>query len=436
MAFSILLWIVVAIYASSSLFWLYEVGWLRRRYDPPPLDWGSDDVQVRILTIGREQVVQSTVDGLDPSLRDVHVIAEEELDVDGAAVHVVPESFTSAATRKGRAVEWARRHVPCDREYVLYLDEDTLLPAFEGLPDSDVVQLREKPVRTGSWLTYLAEIFRMGFQIEQRSFPLLDLPLYAWGGGLAIRREVEAQVTWDEDTIVEDTTFAWRAVLEQDATFAVIDTFCFNQAPPTITAMCRQRRRWIAGSREENDILPLDYFLLYGLRNLSWGISPVIPFLLLVPLVSPWRIVFADAFTAAAIALLGVLYSWAVVGIRYYEPGVLVSAAVLLLVPVLTVVHAAGATWGLIDPPESFEVTEKVDPREIASLGHGQRRTFDVSVPETEGSIRVFVDEKGRVRTVLAVEVDDRRWTVSLLYRVDGELVTGLLAVLDDHVGG
>ncbi|MDZ7730992.1 MAG: hypothetical protein U5K37_08840 [Natrialbaceae archaeon] len=63
-----------------------------------------------------------------------------------------------------------------DEPFVLYLDEDTIVPSLPPFPDVDIVQLMERPVRTGSWLSYFAEIFRMGFQIEQRTFPSSGTP--------------------------------------------------------------------------------------------------------------------------------------------------------------------------------------------------------------------------------------------------------------------
>ncbi|GGK77136.1 hypothetical protein GCM10009067_31940 [Haloarcula sebkhae] len=124
--------------------------------------WGLDDVQVRVLTIGAEDVVQATVDSVPDGVAGIKVIAEQNIEIDGAAVHIVPDSFSCEATNKGRAVEWARRQVDCDAEYVLYLDEDTLVTGLTGLPEADFVQFTEKPIYTGSRLAYLCEVFRVG----------------------------------------------------------------------------------------------------------------------------------------------------------------------------------------------------------------------------------------------------------------------------------
>jgi hypothetical protein len=204
--FTLFAWTVLTIFFISTVFWLVEiliVGRARRG----PIEHDPSDVEVRVMTVHAERVVQATVDQLPMELDTVRVIAERPITIDGAEVCVVPSEFECEATRKGRALEWARRELDCSASYVLYLDEDTLLREFPGLPDADIVQLSEQPVRSDSWLTYLAEIFRMGFQLEQAVFPKFRYPLYAWGGGIAIRKELEDQITWDVKTVTEDTNF-------------------------------------------------------------------------------------------------------------------------------------------------------------------------------------------------------------------------------------
>nr|WP_238532815.1 hypothetical protein [Halalkalicoccus jeotgali] len=203
------LWIALALYGLSAVWWLVETVILARGYavDPDEAEWGFDEIQVRILTVDAESVVQATVNAVPEAIDDVHVIAEAPISIDGAAVHVVPDDFECEATNKGRAVEWARQTVPCSKEYVLYLDEDTVMAGFSGLPDADVIQFTEKPIYTGSRVAYLCEVFRVGYQYEQFGFHRLRYPLYAWGGGVAVRTSLEERVTWDVSTITEDTNF-------------------------------------------------------------------------------------------------------------------------------------------------------------------------------------------------------------------------------------
>lgn len=153
---ALLLWGLLVVYGLSALWWLVETTVLARGWRSDDEEaWGLDEVQVRVLTVDAAAVAQGTVDAVPDGVADVRVVAERGIDVDGATVHVVPEAFDCRATNKGRAVEWARRHVDCDAEYVLYLDEDTVVTEFTGLPDVDFVQFTEKPIYTGSRLAYL-----------------------------------------------------------------------------------------------------------------------------------------------------------------------------------------------------------------------------------------------------------------------------------------
>jgi hypothetical protein len=232
--FELLIWGSTALFAGTALAWVLITYVVGPGHEPPDPVYGDDDVQVRILTIDAADVVQATVDSLPDELDSVHVIAETEIDVEGAIVHVVPDSFECDAIRKGRAIEWARRTLGGDREFVLYLDEDSHVESFAGLPDADVVQLRERPRHTDSVLSYLADVYRMGVQIEQRAFARLSIPLFAWGGGIAVRQSVENEVTWNRETIVEDTAFVWAAAQQlADLSFELARVTCRNEAPPS-----------------------------------------------------------------------------------------------------------------------------------------------------------------------------------------------------------
>jgi len=100
------------LWATTALVWVVLTYVVGAGYEPPEPAYGGDEIQVRILTIDAEEVVQATVDSLPAEFDDV-------------------------------------------REFTLYLDEDSHLEPFEGLPGSDVVQLREQPRHTGSVLSYL-----------------------------------------------------------------------------------------------------------------------------------------------------------------------------------------------------------------------------------------------------------------------------------------
>ncbi|MFC6725098.1 glycosyltransferase [Halobium palmae] len=381
------LWTALGLYGLSTGWWLVEATLFARRWeDDGERRWGAEDVQVRILTVDAREVVQGTIDAVPEAVDDVHVVAERPMEVEGATVHVVPESFDCEATNKGRAVEWARRTVPCDREYVLYLDEDTLMTRFDGLPDADVVQFTELPLFTGPRLAYLCEVFRVGYQFEQRGFHRLTYPLYAWGGGIAVRRRVEEAVTWDARTITEDTNFVWRAARDGGLSYRLVDGRFRNQAPPSLRSMFRQRRRWMSGSITDGGLLPVRYRPLYFTRVVVWALSPLVPLLAACAYLLPRPIPGLGPFTAATAALLGVLFVHMALGARTYEKHPLAACAYLLLTPLAVSLHAVGALWGTLRPVEEFEVTEKVTLDEIEEV-HPELEEGEIEAHDGRGSL-------------------------------------------------
>jgi len=363
-ALELLLWATTTLFALTALVWAVLTYVVGANYEPPAPVHGGEDVQVRILTIDAESVVQATVDSLPAELDDVRVVAEADIDVDGATVHVVPDEFDCDAVRKGRAIEWARRAIGCDREFVLYLDEDSHMASFDGLPDADVVQLREQPRRTGSVLSYLADVYRMGVQIEQRAFARLSIPLFAWGGGIAVRESVEQEVTWDRETLVEDTAFVWAAAQQlEDLSYELATATCRNEAPPSLSEITQQRRRWAAGNLEAATGLPLRYQLLTRIRNFAWALSPVVT-LVAIPLsVLGLGVATGGLFVLLSFGLGLLTLFWYARGLQYYGRDGLKWTVALPLAPLVTVVHSMGTVVGILNPPGEFRVTKKAGRR-------------------------------------------------------------------------
>lgn len=361
-AISTLLWAIVFLSVCLVGYWTYLM-FAARGYEHPPVEHDPSAVQVRILTIDAERVVQASVNTIPESVTDRHVIAEEPMAIDGATVHVVPDAFECDAIRKGRAIEWARRNVPCETEYVLYLDEDSHMTGFAGVPDADVVQFRERPRRTSSRLAYLTELFRMGAQLEQRAFPSLSVPLYAWGGGIAVRKSFEDRITWNTPSLIEDTTFVWNGATANDGIdFEVASTTFATQAPPTIRALIGQRRRWFAGSRNNAHLLSPVYRLITTVRNLAWALSATIPLLTLLSVIAPGTVFFETAFQEVSVLIFVFLSIWSILGLRYSHESRLVGLVLLVLLPIVSVLHSLGACVGLLSPPTDFDVTRKVVP--------------------------------------------------------------------------
>lgn len=356
--FSFVVWSVTVLGVFLVSFWLVEVLILRKPSIKESV-YGAEDVQVRVLTVGGVATVRETVDKLDEDLEDVVVIAEEDMDVEGAEVRVVSDSFSCKADKKGRALEWANKNLETDKEFLLYLDEDSHLENFSGLPDRDMVQLREKPRYTDSMISYVADVFRMGVQLEQLSFPNFRLPLFAWGGGIAIKKEVEQDIGWNRKSIVEDTAFVWRAA-SKGYSFGISDIYVRNEAPPSIKALLEQRRRWAGGNHSEAKALAQPYKSFQRIRNLGWGLTPLSA--LAVPLMlflTSQPIIYEELLQVIGAFLFMIAPSWYVLGVLYYrEINLKLLAGILLAFPA-SILHGTGALWGIIDSPEKFTVTPK-----------------------------------------------------------------------------
>lgn len=364
-AIALVFWVTLLLYGFSSFWWLLEVTVLARGWRADDeAEIGLDNIQVRILTYNSPSTVQVTVNSVPDGIAETKVIAEADMEIDGADVHVVPEAFESAAQKKGRAIEWARTHVECDEEYILYLDEDSIMVNFEGLPAADLIQITEHPLRTGSWLVYLCEVFRVGYQREQRAFHRMAYPLYAWGGAVAVRHELENEVTWDVPTITEDTTYIWRAadyVTQQGGRFEyrLLNGRFRNQAPPTIRDMFNQRRRWMSGTMRDMYRLPQRYLPLQFARIITWTLSPVIPVLAVMALLYPAVVPQHGLYQVASVGLFSMLFVYMAVGLVEYRKYPEIWPVYLLLTPVVVTLHAAGAFWGLLRPATDFKITEK-----------------------------------------------------------------------------
>jgi len=368
-AIGFVFWMTLVLYGVSSFWWLLEVtvlayNWQANDESEIPLD----NIQVRILTYNSPSTVQVTVNSVPAGIAETKVIAEAEMDIDGADVHVVPSDFESQAQKKGRAIEWARKHVECQQEYILYLDEDSIMVNFEGLPAADLIQISEHPLRTGSWLVYLCEVFRVGYQREQRAFHRMAYPLYAWGGAVAVRHELENEVTWDVPTITEDTTYIWRAAKYVDQQggrfeYRLLNRRFRNQAPPSLREMFNQRRRWMSGTLRDMYRLPKQYLPLQFTRIITWTLSPVIPLLSVLAFLYPEFVPQHGLYWVTSVALFSMLFVYMIAGLIEYKKYPEVWPVYLLLTPVIVALHAVGAFWGLLRPATDFKITEKTPGR-------------------------------------------------------------------------
>jgi len=398
-AVALVFWTTLLLYGFSSFWWLLEVTVLARGWRAEDeTEIGLDSIQVRILTYNSPSTVQVTANSVPDGIAETKVIAEAEMDINGADVHVVPDDFESEAQKKGRAIEWARQYVDCDEEYILYLDEDSIMVNFEGLPAADLIQISEHPLQTGSWLVYLCEVFRVGYQREQRAFHRMAYPLYAWGGAVAVRHELENEVTWDVPTITEDTTYIWRAARHVDQQggrfeYRLLNGRFRNQAPPTIREMFNQRRRWMSGTLRDMYRLPRRYLPLQFARIITWTLSPVIPLLAVLSFLYPPAVPQHGLYQIVSVALFSMLFVFMIAGLVEYRKYPETWPAYLLLTPLVVTLHAVGAFWGLLRPATDFKITQKTP-------GRVNLETLEALNPELEDEVELHQDSSDATRKV------------------------------------
>lgn len=362
---SILIWILFVLitvtYLFNTSFWIGVglYGFHQSLSESNDFAWDNEDVQARIVTIGSTpDVVQKTVDSVLAHVDDIHIVSEKEICINEAIVHVVPDEFeTSDAIRKGRAMEWARQNVLCEREYVLYLDEDTLLPEFDGLPDEDIVQLQERPRRSDSILTWLADVWRTGSQYEPRGFKVLPYPFFLWGGAFAVRASVEQSIGWEYKTICEDTLFLFRSI-RNNYTYGAINAIGRNQSPPSFGEIVSQRRRWSSGTITGIDYLGFPDGLLLLARYIAWvvnsaGLAITLMLLLIGVPLTPFVWVMMILVVGGVIVRAGV-------SSLMYDSTVSTFVLLLVLFPLVVLYDGVGVVYGLISPVSDFSVTKKV----------------------------------------------------------------------------
>lgn len=312
-------------------------------------DWS--DVTVRILTAGdAEDVVQNTVNSVSDTDAAIQVISENPIDIDSATVHVVPSSFDVKADNKARALEWANRNLT-KRDYILFLDEDSALDSVKEIPKGDLIQLREKPVKTNSVLCWLASIQRFGVEEESYYFSSSN-PRYVWGGGLFVDSNVEDEIGWNFDTLREDDAFAYEAV-EKGYDYEIVEEpKIISRSPLGIYDIIQQRRRW-------NSIdAPFIQRLRQEIKNFEtsfvWGInSLVLPLFILTLIIN-------DPFIYALI-LPSIIFNtiWVITGAVKYGVSLVYYPMIILIVPIISFYNGFGNLYSIFNPINEFNVTDK-----------------------------------------------------------------------------
>jgi beta-1,4-mannosyltransferase len=299
----------------------------------------------------------------------------------------VPRSYTTPnGTRfKARANHYSHELRIAEDEHrddvwVLHMDDDTGVGLDTGIAMAQFIErqrwagprarhlaqgiLTYPRENAGSRLAWLADASR----------PVADLTVFSMftGGGtplaglhgelLLVRASVEASIGWDfgPAAIVEDAQLALVFAQRYRGRSAWFHGRCYGASPATVRDFVRQRERWAWGlvALVFNRSIPLRYRAFLGYSVLNWVTSPV-QHLLVVLLVGA---AVGDVNTTPE--SLYVLPLWALnmsYAVWAYWEGLKVNAmvsnrgrrawweplAVVLLVPVFSLMEGAGAVLGV-----------------------------------------------------------------------------------------
>lgn len=313
----------------------------------------TDDFAVKVLTTGDDGgVLTGTVLF---SNKEPLVISRKHVPLPRGDVKVLPETFQCRARFKGQQLEWARREFPAHR--TLFLDEDSLCD-LHVIPVADIVQFQEVP-QGKSKLIAAIEAYRMGFQIEQALFEKTG-PLFLWGGGVAVSQDLEDDTTWNRPTVTEDTAFLYAT--RRPFTYRYSKKRIYDQAPPSIEALIKQRWRWASGTFRDTRYLPWGWRRIFiYFRTLQWGLWPA-------SMLAP-AILGAPYWMTLPLLLQAIV--WSFVGARVMGLTWKDTVLTVLAMPVASVIHSLGATMALVKPVNTFHRTPKVAVRAPAPLVAG-----------------------------------------------------------------
>lgn len=324
--------------------WLWYVIFRDNNNIQETVPWS--DVTVRIITLGeKKEIIQKTVDAISDTKAEIQVVSEKRINIDSADVYVVDGEFECTATKKGRALEWARRNLP-KRDYLLYLNEDCELKSTDCIPKGEQVQLRQNPKYTNSLLSWYAEIQRVGVGEETYSFDKKD-PKYIWAGGLMILSEIEDIITWDRESLNEDGDFIYRAIDEGYDYQIVPKPQIGNLSPLSFSDILEQRRKW--NSSDESFIKRFLNTLDFN-GSIVWILNALLPILLLFVLM------FGNLKLLILIIpfyLINII--WTFYGLKHINAKPVHYLMVIFLVPIASFYNGVGNIYALINPITDYK---------------------------------------------------------------------------------
>lgn len=343
-----------------------------------------DNLYILTVTKGdnREAVYRSWnahkhLERLHPSVR-VHVLTDEPYFFENINCYTCPKNFKTAGSKyKARALEWYRQTMRyTEHDWVLHLDEESVID------DESVKRVLEfiwyeHDYHWGqgvilynqyhywkNWIFTVADAIRVGDDLArfQLQYSYFHRPIFgAHGSFLLSNGAVENEVTWDLGSLTEDYEFAMQA-WALGYKCGKVPGLIREQSPMDLIGFLKQRRRWYVGIRRLPHFLPKMWAMFWTVGSLSlYGTVASIPLGLLFPYSTPrWFGIIKD------FSFVNFVYLY-VIGILIQDIDkkthpVLIMARVpvtLIVQFIASVLEAASVTYGIISPPQGFDVIKK-----------------------------------------------------------------------------
>lgn len=343
-----------------------------------------DNLYILTVTKGdnREAVYRSWnahkhLERLHPCVR-VHVLTDEPYFFENINCYTCPKSFTTAGSKyKARALEWYRQTMRyTEHDWVLHLDEESVID------DESVKRVLEfiwyeHDYHWGqgvilynqynywkNWIFTVADAIRVGDDLArfQLQYSYFHRPVFgAHGSFLLSNGAVENDVTWDLGSLTEDYEFAMHA-WSLGYKCGKVPGLIREQSPMDLIGFLKQRRRWYVGIVRLPHFLPKIWSFFWTVGSLAlYGTILSVPLGIIMPLPTPRWFGLIKDFSFVNFVYLYLL------GIFIQDIDKKTNPLIILLrIPVTFVVQfiasvleAAAVTYGIISPPQGFDVIKK-----------------------------------------------------------------------------
>ncbi len=413
--------LVEAVMTALKLFWLIPLpyaflnfySYLRypvfRRHTPPPIT-GSlrGRLYFRIVTRGTNpNLVANTVRcarhvleaTLSPDVWRIEVITDNPLPLDSpdgqVRVIVVPEDYQPprGAKYKARALHYtlgASHARPYD--WIVHLDEETCFDeetvrgmyAFAREEERAIAQGTQDFPAIGqgvilygnrgivNWLTTLADSIRVGDDYGRFRLQYEHGKAYfgMHGSYIVIHNSVERLIGFDHGPAGHITEDAYFALLAQSAgiRFKFVEGFMYERSPFSLSDFAKQRQRWFGGLWlcVLSPGIRLSEKIVLGTFMLLWTVSWLCILMVFVNLAYPtgtpvWLAMSGGVSFAYYVTLymIGYLRTFGYEWRRSKAVFLLRLIAQIALIPVFSIMEAAGVFYGLFSPPKEFYIVQK-----------------------------------------------------------------------------